>query len=431
VVQYTIHGGVPLSGEVNISGAKNAAVAIIPAVILADGPCRIENVPQIRDVTLQLEILRDMGARVSLVGENTVEIDCRNIRCTRASYDLSRKIRASYYLIGTLLGRYHTAEVPLPGGCDFGVRPIDQHIKGFEALGATVELQGGYVLTRASNGLVGTGVYLDMVSVGATINIMLAAVLAEGQTVIENAAKEPHIVDLANFLNSMGAQIKGAGTDVIKVRGVPRLTGGTYSIIPDQIEAGTYMAAAAAAGGEVLIKNVIPKHLECITAKLTEMGVEVVEFDDAVLVRRHGPLSRTNVKTMPYPGFPTDMQPQLTAALCLARGASMVTEGVWENRFRYVDELKRMGAHITVDGRVAIVDGNGKLTGAPVKACDLRAGAAMVIAGLAAEGTTVVEDVSHIERGYEQLVGKLQAIGADITREEEWDETAFPVGRSV
>jgi len=431
VVQYTIHGGVPLSGEVNISGAKNAAVAIIPAVILADGPCRIENVPQIRDVTLQLEILRDMGARVSLVGENTVEIDCRNLRCTRASYDLSRKIRASYYLIGTLLGRYHTAEVPLPGGCDFGVRPIDQHIKGFEALGATVELQGGYVLTRASNGLVGTGVYLDMVSVGATINIMLAAVLAEGQTVIENAAKEPHIVDLANFLNSMGAQIKGAGTDVIKVRGVPRLTGGTYSIIPDQIEAGTYMAAAAAAGGEVLIKNVIPKHLECITAKLTEMGVEVVEFDDAVLVRRHGPLSRTNVKTMPYPGFPTDMQPQLTAALCLARGASMVTEGVWENRFRYVDELKRMGAHITVDGRVAIVDGNGKLTGAPVKACDLRAGAAMVIAGLAAEGTTVVEDVSHIERGYEQLVGKLQAIGADITREEEWDETAFPVGRSV
>ena len=431
MVQYTIHGGVPLSGEVNISGAKNAAVAIIPAVILADGPCRIENVPQIRDVTLQLEILRDMGARVSLVGENTVEIDCRNLRCTRASYDLSRKIRASYYLIGTLLGRYHTAEVPLPGGCDFGVRPIDQHIKGFEALGATVELQGGYVLTRASNGLVGTGVYLDMVSVGATINIMLAAVLAEGQTVIENAAKEPHIVDLANFLNSMGAQIKGAGTDVIKVRGVPRLTGGTYSIIPDQIEAGTYMAAAAAAGGEVLIKNVIPKHLECITAKLTEMGVEVVEFDDAVLVRRHGPLSRTNVKTMPYPGFPTDMQPQLTAALCLARGASMVTEGVWENRFRYVDELKRMGAHITVDGRVAIVDGNGKLTGAPVKACDLRAGAAMVIAGLAAEGTTVVEDVSHIERGYEQLVGKLQAIGADITREEEWDETAFPVGRSV
>ena len=416
LTKYQIHGGRPLHGTIEISGAKNAAVAIIPAALMVDGVCRIENIPQISDVTLILQILRELGADVKTVNKNTVDVDCSHIRNARVPEELARKIRASYYLIGALLGRFGSAEVPPPGGCDFGGRPIDQHIKGFVAMGADVDVRNGLICAQVPGGgrLAGGQVYLDMVSVGATMNIMLAATLANGMTVIENAAKEPHIVDLANFLNSMGADIMGAGTDVIKIRGVERLSGGTYSIIPDQIEAGTYMAAVAAAGGEVLIKNVIPKHLDCITAKLVEMGVDVEEQDDAVLVRRDGPISRVNVKTMPYPGFPTDMQPQIAAVLCLAQGTSVLTEGVWENRYRYVDEFRRMGAHIQVDGKVAVIEGVEQLTGAPVHACDLRAGAAMVIAGLSAKGVTEVDGIYHIERGYETLVEKLSAVGADI-----------------
>ena len=415
MTKYVIHGGKPLFGEIDISGAKNAAVAIIPAALLVDGVCRIENIPQISDVTLILNILQELGADVRTVNRTTVDIDCSHIRNSRVPDELARKIRASYYLIGALLGRFGSAEVPPPGGDDFGGRPIDQHIKGFVAMGADVDVRGGFIHAKAKSGrMLGTQIYLDIVSVGATMNIMLAAVLADGMTVIENAAKEPHVVDLANFLNSMGADIMGAGTDVIKIRGVERLSGGVYSIIPDQIEAGTYMAAVAAAGGEVLIKNVIPKHLECITAKLLEMGVDVDERDDAVLVRRTGRLTRTNVKTLPYPGFPTDMQPQIAAVLCLAEGTSVLTEGVWDNRYRYVDEFRRMGAQIQVDGKIAVIEGVESLTGAKVQACDLRAGAAMVIAGLAAQGTTEISCIHHIERGYEDIVRKLSGVGADI-----------------
>ena len=429
--KYQIRGGNRLHGTIQISGAKNAAVAILPAALLVDGVCRIENIPQISDVTLILQILRELGAEVRLVNATTVEVDCSHIRNRQVPYELGRKIRASYYLLGALLGRFGWAEVPLPGGCDLGGRPIDQHIKGFVAMGAEVEVRGGLVYAQVPQGgrLRGGSVYLDVVSVGATMNIMLAAALAEGMTVIENAAKEPHIVDLANFLNSMGANIMGAGTDVIKVRGVGRLRGGSYSIIPDQIEAGTYMAAVAAAGGEVVIQNVIPKHLECISAKLLEMGVEIEEYDDSMLIRRDGPLSRTNIKTMPYPGFPTDMQSQIGAVLCLAQGTSVITEGVWDNRYRYVDELRRMGARIQVDGKVAVIEGVKQLTGAPVNACDLRAGAAMVIAGLAAEGVTEVDSIHHIERGYENLVEKLIGVGADIRMIHVPDEeTAVQVG---
>ena len=415
MTKYVIHGGKPLFGEIDISGAKNAAVAIIPAALLVDGVCRIENIPQISDVTLILNILQELGADVRTVNRTTVDIDCSHIRNSRVPDELARKIRASYYLIGALLGRFGSAEVPPPGGCNFGVRPIDQHIKGFVAMGADVDVRGGFIHAKAKSGrMLGTQIYLDIVSVGATMNIMLAAVLADGMTVIENAAKEPHVVDLANFLNSMGADIMGAGTDVIKIRGVERLSGGIYSIIPDQIEAGTYMAAVAAAGGEVLIQNVIPKHLECITAKLLEMGVDVDERDDAVLVRRTGRLTRTNVKTLPYPGFPTDMQPQIAAVLCLAEGTSVLTEGVWDNRYRYVDEFRRMGAQIQVDGKIAVIEGVESLTGAKIQACDLRAGAAMVIAGLAAQGTTEISCIHHIERGYEDIVRKLSGVGADI-----------------
>ena len=415
--KYIIHGGRPLFGEVTISGAKNAAVAIIPAALLVDGVCRIENIPQISDVTLFFSILEELGAHIRVLNRHAVEIDCHAIHSTRPSYDLARRIRASYYLLGALLGRFGQATVAMPGGCNFGVRPIDQHVKGFTTMGADVTVEGGFIHTAAKNGrLVGAPVYLDVVSVGATMNIMMAAALAEGTTTIENAAKEPHIVDLANFLNSMGADIKGAGTDSIKIRGVKRLTGGSYGIIPDQIEAGTYMAAVAAAGGQVLIKNVIPKHMECISAKLMEMGVSVTEDDDSLLVRRSGPLTKTNVKTLPYPGFPTDMQPQITAVLALAEGTSLVTEGVYgANRFKYVDELKRLGAHIQVDGKVAVVEGVKQLVGAPIQACDLRAGAALVIAGLAAQGTTELSHINYIERGYEDLVGKLRAVGADIS----------------
>ena len=415
--KFVIHGGKPLFGEVTISGAKNAAVAIIPAAVMVDGVCRIENIPMVSDVLIQLEILRELGCGVRVINKDTVEIDATTLNTSSAVSDLNRKMRASYYLIGAFLGRFQKAEVAMPGGCNFGgVRPIDQHMKGFEALGAKMEIRNGIVCADGSQGLKGTNIYLDVASVGATVNIMLAACMAEGQTIIENAAKEPHIVDLANFLNSMGADIMGAGTDVIKIRGVSALTGGFYSIIPDQIEAGTYMAAVAAAGGSVLVKNVIPKHMDCITAKLAEMGCEISEEDDNIRITRNGPTHKIQVKTMYYPGFPTDMQPQLAAALCLAEGTSVVTEGVWENRFRYSDELRRMGAKIQVDGKVAVIEGVKKLTGAPVRASDLRAGAALVIAGLAAEGTTEIEEIGYIERGYEDIVEKLRKLGADISR---------------
>ncbi len=424
LTKYIIEGGKPLFGEVEISGAKNAAVAIIPAALLVDGVCRIENIPQISDVTMSLKILEQLGAAIRSINPHTVEIDCTHIRTTRTSYDLSRRIRASYYLIGALLGRFGQAEVAMPGGCNFGgVRPIDQHVKGFTALGAKVVVEGGFIHASAKEGrLKGANVYLDVVSVGATMNIMMAAVMAEGNTVIENAAKEPHIVDLANFLNSMGANIRGAGTDTIKIQGVRCLTGGSYAIIPDQIEAGTYMAAVAAAGGQVLVKNIIPKHMDCITAKLVEMGVSVEEKEDTLLVRRTERLQKANVKTLPYPGFPTDMQPQITACLSLAEGTSLVTEGVWSSRYRYVDELKRMGANIQVDDKTAVVEGVDHLTGAPIQAYDLRAGAALVIAALAAHGRSEISNVQYIERGYEDIVAKLRALGADIRAVDEPDE---------
>ena len=413
-----IHGGHPLFGEVTISGAKNAAVAIIPAALLVDGTCRIENIPQISDVTLFFSILEELGARIRVLNRHAVEIDCHAIHSTRPSYDLARRIRASYYLLGALLGRFGQATVAMPGGCNFGVRPIDQHIKGMTAMGANVEVKNGFVYADTPDGrLHGAKVYLDKVSVGATMNIIIAATLARGRTVIENAAREPHIVDLANFLNSMGADIRGAGTDSIRIQGVDRLHGGTYSVIPDQIEAGTYMTACAAAGGEVRLANVIPRHLECISAKLREMGVTVVEGGDSVLVRSNGRLRPTSVKTQPYPGFPTDMQPQISVALCLADGTSFVTEGVYDNRYKYIHELGRMGADAHVDGCTAIINGVEGLHGAEVRACDLRAGAAVVIAGLCAAGETVVTDIHFIERGYENFVGKLRGVGADIVLE--------------
>ena len=415
MTKYIVQGGHPLFGEVRISGAKNAAVAIIPAALLVDGVCRIENIPQISDVTALLKILEQLGANVRFLNRSSVEIDCRHISTTQVSQELAHKIRASYYLIGALLGRFGEAEVSMPGGCNFGgVRPIDQHVKGFVAMGAEVR-EGDFICAKAEGGrMKGANIYLDVVSVGATMNIMMAAVLAEGTTVIENAAKEPHIVDLANFLNSMGADVKGAGTDTIRIFGVDKLHGGSYAIIPDQIEAGTYMAAVAACGGQVLVRGIIPKHMDCITAKLQEMGVQVEEQDDTLLVRRSGKLHRANVKTLPYPGFPTDMQPQITVALCLAEGTSMVTEGVWDNRYRYVGELTRMGAQIRVEGRSAVVEGVEHLNAASVQAYALRAGAAMVIAALAAEGTSEVSNVHYIERGYEDIIEKLRSIGAQI-----------------
>ena len=413
--KFVVTGGKPLNGEVTISGAKNAAVAIIPAVILCDEPCQIENIPNISDVTLISKILQQMGAKVRRINKSTLYIDPTRIATCSAVTDLVRGMRASYYLLGALLGKYGEAKVALPGGCNFGVRPIDQHLKGFEALGAETRLVDGAIIEAdCEEGLSGSHVYLDVVSVGATMNIMLAACRAKGLTIIENAAKEPHIVDLANFLNSMGADIRGAGTDTVKINGVEKLHGGSYAIIPDQIEAGTYMVAAAATGGEVLIKNVIPRHLECISAKLRETGTIVQENGDSVLVKGASTLRRVNVKTLPYPGFPTDMQPPMCALLCVANGTSLITEGVYDNRFKYVNELRKMGAEIQVDGRIAVIEGGKRLTGAPVMACDLRAGAAMVIAGMCAQGTTVIEDVHFIERGYENFVGKLNALGADI-----------------
>lgn len=413
--KFVVQGGASLRGEVTIGGAKNAVVAIIPATVLAKDRCVIENIPNISDVTNLFHILEGMGATIRILNKNTVEIDTTHLVEPTVTYEMARQMRASYYFLGSLLGRCNEASVSMPGGCDFGVRPIDQHIKGFEALGANVTIDGGMINAKADL-LLGSHIYFDVVSVGATINVMLAAVKAKGLTILENVAKEPHIVDLANFLNSMGADIRGAGTDVIKIHGVDILHGTTYSIIPDQIEAGTYMVAAAATYGDVLIKNVIPKHLESITDKLVKSGAEVIEYDDSIRVRREAPIEKVNIKTMPHPGFPTDMQPQMTAMLTMAQGTSIVTEGVWDNRMRYTDELKRMGAKIQVDGKVAVVEGVPSLSGAPVKATDLRAGAALLIAGLMAQGTTYIEDIHYIERGYENIVDKLVALGADIEK---------------
>ncbi len=410
-----VYGGQPLYGEITTGGAKNAAVAIIPAALLVDGVCVIENIPDIKDVNIILEMLSYLGAKVRRLENNTVEIDSTGVSTFKAPYDLASRMRASYYLLGALLGRFGRAEVALPGGCNFGQRPIDLHEKGFRALGATVETVRGQVIANADH-LKGANVYLDTVSVGATMNIMLAAVLAEGRTVIENAAKEPHIVDLANFLNAMGAHIRGAGTDVIRIQGVERLTGGSYAIIPDQIEAGTFMIAAAAAGGDVLVKNVIPKHMDSLVSKLEEMGVEVTENPDSIRIKRTGPLRPIKVKTMPYPGFPTDLQPQIVALLSIADGTSMVTEDVWENRFQYVGELKRLGADISIQGQTAIIRGVKSLYGAPIRATDLRAGAAMIIAALAADGVTSINEPIHIDRGYERIETRLSAIGANIER---------------
>jgi UDP-N-acetylglucosamine 1-carboxyvinyltransferase len=414
--KLVINGLKRLKGEVSISGAKNAAVAILPAAILSDGICIIENVPDILDISILKNILHEIGAKITRINETSIQIDASGINSYTATNKEIGQLRASYYLMGALLGRFKKAVVTFPGGCDFGVRPIDQHIKGFEALGAKVEIEHGKVIINASK-LVGAPVYLDVVSVGATINIMLAAVKAEGVTTIENAAKEPHIVDLANFLNAMGADIKGAGTDVIKIKGKRELKGGhTYTIIPDQIEAGTFMIAAAATRGDVLIKNIIPKHMESLTAKLQEMRVKVDSYDDSIRVSCREKIQKVNIKTLPYPGFPTDLQPPITSLLCRAEGTSTITEGVWDNRFQYVDELKRMGAKIKVEGRMAVVEGPVNLSGAPIRALDLRAGAAMVIAGLMARGETAISNLEYIDRGYEKLDEKLRDLGANIKR---------------
>ncbi len=421
MARYEIHGGNQLNGFVNISGAKNAAVAILPAALLVNGTCRIENVPDISDVRILLDILEGMGAKIEKPEPAVVEIDCSGVTTTRPDDGLVRKMRASYYLMGALLGRFGQAHVALPGGCNFAARPIDQHIKGFRLLGADVDETDEYVaLQPGPYGLQGVRVNLDMASVGATINIMLAACLIPGQTIIGNAAKEPHIVDLANFLNTMGARITGAGTDTVKIRGVNALKGGTYTIIPDQIEAGTYLAAAAAVGGNVLVRNVIPKHMECITTKLQEMGARIINYDDCIRIISNGRLQYTTVKTRPYPGFPTDMQAQICVCMSRAGGKSRLTESVYETRFfGYCSELCNMGANIQIDGKTASVIGVEKLYGAEVEAHDLRAGAALVIAGLVAEGMTTVKNIHFIERGYEDLVEKFTALGADIRRIED------------
>lgn len=413
--KFVINGGIPLRGTVNISGAKNAAVALVAATILCDEPCILENVPEISDITKCLKILRDMGADIQLKDRNTVYFDTRSITEPKVPEELARTMRASSYFLGTLLGRFHEAYVPMPGGCNLGDRPIDQHLKAFNALGAKDEIINGSNHVWADS-LIGNQIYFDFVTVGATMNAIFAAVKAKGMTVIENAAKEPHVVDLANFLNSMGADIRGAGTDVIKIRGVEYLKGVTYATIPDQIEAGTYMVAAAATKGDVTIANVIPKHLESITVKLRKCGVHVEENDESVHVWVDGPLMKTSLKTMPHPGFPTDMQPQFSTLLTMAEGTSIVTDDIFDNRFRYVAELRRMGADISVDGKVAVIQGVGQLKGAPVSATDLRAGAAMVIAGLAAQGTTEIDNIFYIERGYENIDEKLRGLGADIKR---------------
>ena len=421
MARYEITGGIPLSGEVTISGAKNAAVAILPAALLVEGKCRVENVPDISDVHVLLDILRDMGAGVTQEAGGTVVLDCTTISKREPNPDLVRKMRASYYLMGALLSRFGRAKVALPGGCNFASRPIDQHIKGFRALGAEVEETEEYVsLEPGEDGLRGSRISLDVVSVGATVNIIMAACLLPGQTIIENAAKEPHIVDLANFLNTMGARISGAGTDTVKIRGVEKLRGGTYAIIPDQIEAGTYLAAVSAVGGNVLVKNVIPKHMECITTKLEEMGVKIINYDDAIRVRSAGRLRSTTVKTRPYPGFPTDMQAQICVCMALAGGVSKLTENVYETRFfGYCSELQEMGADILINGKTAVVTGREYLHSADVAAHDLRAGAALIIAALAAKGTSTIRNIHFVERGYENIVEKFTAMGAKIQRIED------------
>jgi len=411
--KYIMKGGDPLVGEVTVSGAKNAALGILAAAILTDEDVIVHNMPDVRDTGVMLEAIREIGATVKPIGIDSVMINASTVNEVVVEDDYIRKIRASYYLIGALLGKYKNADVPLPGGCDIGSRPIDQHLKGFRALGADVRVSGGRVVARAIN-LLASHIYLDVVSVGATINIMMAASLAEGKTIIENAAKEPHIVDVANFLNSMGADIKGAGTDIIRIRGVEKMHGTEYSIIPDQIEAGTFMCAAAITRGDVLVKNLIPKHMEAISAKLIEMGCEVREFDDSIRVVGTVRLRSTNVKTLPYPGFPTDMQPQIASTMAIASGTSMVIESIFENRFRYVDELMLMGADIKVEGNIAVINGVKKLSGAMIKAPDLRAGAALVLAGLSAEGITTVNDIEFIQRGYEFFDEKLRGLGAQI-----------------
>ena len=411
--QYIMRGGAPLTGEVTVSGAKNAALGILAAAVMTDEDVCIENLPDVRDINMMLDAIREIGARVDRTDSHTVIINASSIRELSVESEYMSRIRASYYLIGALLGKYKSADVPLPGGCAIGSRPIDQHLKGFRALGADVAVTNGKVQAKAAH-LTGAHIYLDIVSVGATINIMMAASLAQGRTVLENAAKEPHIVDVANFLNSMGANIKGAGTDVIRIRGVEKLHGTTYSIIPDQIEAGTFMFAAAITRGDILVRNLIPKHMEAISAKLLEMGCELLEFDDAIRVVGTDRLRPTNVKTLPYPGFPTDMQSQAGAAMALAKGTSIVIESIFENRFRYLDELGRMGAIFKVEGNTAIITGVKRLTGAEIKACDLRAGAALVLAGLAAEGYTTVSDIHYIQRGYEHFEQKLKGLGAEI-----------------
>ncbi len=416
--KIVIHGRRALQGEVYASGAKNAAVAVVPAALLIEGRCKIENLPDIKDTRVLEETLGQLGAVVSFEDKNTILIDSSNVNSYVASYEMIKSMRASYYLLGALLGRFGKAEVALPGGCDFGFRPMDQHIKGFEAMGASVSIEHGIVKLHADK-LVGSQIYLDVVSVGATINLMLAAVRAEGTTIIENAAKEPHVVDVANFLNASGANIKGAGTDVIKVKGVSKLLGGAvHSIIPDMVEAGTFMIAAAATGGDVTVRNIIPKHMESLSAKLIEMNIKIIEGEDWIRVIGGSKLQKANIKTLPYPGFATDLHPPVTVLLCLAEGSSTVTEGIWPQRFQYADELKRMGAQIRVEGSLAVVEGPSRLTGAPVNAIDLRAGAAVVIAGLVAEGTTEVHNIKYIDRGYEDFVGKLKSLGADIYRVE-------------
>lgn len=414
--KLVINGSTSLKGEVTISGAKNAAVAILPAALLINGKCTIENLPNISDVKISCDILSKLGAKIEWIDNNTITIDSTDICEHKAPLDMTSKFRASYYLIGSLLSRCKDVEVGLPGGCNLGARPIDQHIKGFEALGATVNVSNGKIQASAEK-LVGTSIYLDIVSVGATINVMLASVLAEGTTIIDNAAKEPHIVDVANFLNTMGADIRGAGTDVIKINGVPELKGGaTYSVVPDQIEAGTFMLAAVASKGDILIKNCITKHLECLTAKIIEMGAHVEEDGDQIRVWCDSRPKKANIKTLPYPGFPTDLQPQMGVALAIAKGTSIINESIWESRFQYTNELNKMGAKISPQGKTAIFEGVEKLSGAPVYATDLRAGAALIIAGIIAEGTTELYNLSHIDRGYENIEEKFRKLGADITR---------------
>ena len=413
--KYAIKGGTPLHGEVEIGGAKNAALAILAAAVMTDEPVIIDNMPDVRDTNVLMQAMESIGVKIEHLGRHTIKLDSSNLKDSVIDDEYMKKIRASYYMIGALLGKCGRAEVPLPGGCNIGIRAIDQHLKGFRALGAVVRIEHGSIVAEADS-LHGNHIFMDKVSVGATINVMMAACMSSGKTIIENVAKEPHVVDLANFLNSMGANIKGAGTDVIRIQGVSRLHGTEYTIIPDQIEAGTFMMAAAATKGDVLVKNVIPKHLECITAKLVEIGCRVIEYDDAVRVSASGVLNTTQVKTLPYPGFPTDMQPQMTVLLGTASGTSIVTESIFDNRFKYVDELARMGGCIKVEGNTAIITGVEKYSGATITAPDLRAGAALVIAGLVAEGETIIDDIKYVERGYEDFEKKLQGLGANMIK---------------